>query len=240
MEDLPGFAAPTQPAPAAPGQNESIKINEQKSTIWLQEKRYQNAQIPSKSHNFECKFVSFAPSGLVAPVPVEPQKLREHVPSTTSFTASHACQHMSTMFHQGPSSQHFISFFRQLGTCEKMGNQKVKNSMESKRFNVEFRPSSSSSLNKIDMQTLRFFDRHAALKHCSIQSMKDRSIIILFPPTFLVFFFFLFFFVLLVFLVLQKQAKPITQCFHFIISYAITKKALRIWHENRVHKCRQH
>ena len=48
MEDLPGFAAPTQPAPAAPGQNESIKINEQKSTIWLQ-KKYQNAKIALKN-----------------------------------------------------------------------------------------------------------------------------------------------------------------------------------------------
>ena len=39
--------------------------------------------------------------------------------SLKSFVYSIPCQHMSTMFHQGPSRQQFISFFRQLGTWEK-------------------------------------------------------------------------------------------------------------------------
>ena len=107
MEDLPGFAAPTQPAPAAPGQNESIKINEQKSTIWLQ-KKMPTCKNSFKKHDFVSLYL-LRLLGLLLPFQL----------SLKSFVYSIPCQHMSTMFHQGPSRQQFISFFHQLGTWEK-------------------------------------------------------------------------------------------------------------------------
>ena len=89
MEDLPGFAAPTQPAPAAPGQNESIKINEQKSTIWFQ-KKIPKCKNSFKQHDFLSLYL-LRLLGLLLPFQLS-------LKSTTSFTASHAniCQPCST------------------------------------------------------------------------------------------------------------------------------------------------
>jgi len=116
------------------------KSTNKREPFGCRKKRDQNAKISQKVQTLNVslmKFVSFVPSGLVAPVPVEPQKLRENVPQ---LCLQHLHVNMSSMFHQGPSSQQFISFFRQLDTWRdspgKMVNQKVESSMESKCFDL--------------------------------------------------------------------------------------------------------